>query len=119
MTQETKVEVIVAGEFRAAGIDGEAEARLSDEASVSSAVLRKKEVVKQLEAGATYELVLRKVADAPAPATVTVTMRAEDVGGLPNSAVIEKGKENAGGNEASRTADEGTEQAGSGGGSET
>lgn len=93
------VEEIVIGEFVQMARDGNAEVRLRDARnanSLCSMLSRNNSANKKVEPGASYEMVLRKVKDAPDVATVQVTMRAEDVGSLPNDAVIEKSEAKAG-----------------------
>jgi hypothetical protein len=51
---------IALGTFIHTGSDADVEARLSEDSSVSTILTRKKGVIKQLERGASYEVVLRK-----------------------------------------------------------
>ncbi len=70
--------------------DGNDEVRFRNEKTVSSALSRLKGANRNFKLGQRCEILVRIVEEAPEPATVTVEMRAEDVGSLPNDAVIKK-----------------------------
>lgn len=86
------------GEFRVGSVnDKHAEGRLTDEKHGSTFVSRFAKANKQLERGATIRLIGEVVADAPAPAAVTVEVAPEDLGSMPGSAKVVKEKDPAGG----------------------
>jgi hypothetical protein len=59
MAKKTADEIEL-GTFIHTGSDADVEARLSEDSSVSTILTRKKGVIKQLERGASYEVILRK-----------------------------------------------------------
>ena len=69
--------------FRATVNERGQEGRLGDDKEKSYFLSRYVTANRQLEQGATYELLARKVADAPGPETVLAEIPAGEVGSLP------------------------------------